>query len=353
MFKPVQVIDKVQESQTIWSFYLKPADGDRLAHYLPGQHIIVRLQIPGQAGPVQRSYTLSGVPGQKLYRITVKREGTPDQPGIASSFLHDHVDIGDTIWISEPLGGFALQKDSRRPVVLLSAGVGITPMLGMLEAIAEEPDPRQVWFVHGSRNAGEQPMLAWLRSLARTQAHIRVSIHHSQPSPSEIIGVDYDALGRIDLDFLKQNSSPANSDFYICGPASFVKTLADGLRSLGIADSRLFCTYFSGNDNNVLPNQQTAPIFIEEDLAGAVPTISLTQSGRSFSWADGYGNLLNLLEKHDIYPPSSCREGTCMSCSTRMISGTVIYDPEPFGDPFEGEILLCCARPETDITLDL
>lgn len=353
MFKPVQVIDKVQESQTIWSFYLKPADGTPVANYLPGQHIIVRLQIPGKAGPIQRSYTLSDAPGHDYYRITVKRQGTRDQPGLASSFLHDHIDIGDTIWISEPLGGFALKAQERRPVVLLSAGVGITPMLSMLEAIAAEPDPRQVSFVHGSRNAGEQPMSARLRSLARMHAHIRVSIHHSQASATEIPGEDYDTIGRIDLDFLQWHLTDLDADFYICGPASFVRTLVNGLKSRGISDSQLFCAYFSGNENAVPAFQQSTPIFVEEDLNILTRTVSLTQSGRSFAWADGYGNLLNLLEKHDIYPMSSCREGTCMSCSTRMISGTVTYDPEPFGDPFEGEILLCCARPETDIELDL
>lgn len=351
MFHPVQVIDKVQESRTIWSFYLKPTDGRPVAQYQPGQHIVLRLAVPGHTGPVQRSYTLSTAPGQDHYRITVKREGTTSHPGLASSFLHDHVQPGDTLWISEPGGGFTLPKESRRPVVLLSAGVGITPMLSMLETIAEEPDPRQVWFIHGSRNAGEQPMSAWLRLLARTHAHIRVSIHHSQASATEIPGNDYDAMGRIDLDFLQRHLTDLNADFYICGPASFVKTLSDGLKAWGMSDPQLFCTYFSGNENTDLAFGQSAPIFIEEDLDK--PKISLKQSGRSFAWADGYGNLLNLLEKHDIYPPSSCREGACMSCSTPMISGAISYDPEPFGEPFEGEILLCCARPETDIELDL
>jgi ferredoxin-NADP reductase len=353
MFNPVQIIDKVQESQTIWSFYLKPTDGRPLTQYQPGQHIVVRLDVPGQAGPILRSYTLSGASGKDYYRITVKREGTLSQPGLASSFLHDDVQPGDTILISEPQGRFVLLKDSRRPVVLLSAGVGITPMVSMLETIAQESGPRNVWFFHGSRNAEHQPMGECLRKLAREHSNIQLFIHHSQPSETEQIGLEYDGIGRIDLDFIKQVLPGYDVDFYLCGPRSFVEILSAGLKSWGVQDSQIAFSYFTAVESNNLSDQNSDLISIEPKQGFAIKKVTLTRSAKSFIWDETCGSLLDLLEKHDIFPPSSCREGTCMSCSTSMTSGTVSYEPEPFGEPFEGEILLCCARPETDIELDL
>jgi hypothetical protein len=350
MFTEVQVIRKVVESQTICSFYLQPLTGGSLSTYQPGQYIIVRLQIPGQATPVLRSYTLSAAPGQPYYRITVKRE---QREGLASTFLHDRVQPGDTVWISEPQGKFVLPADFRRPVVLLSAGVGITPMMSMLEAIAQETNPRQVWFFHGSRNSEVQPMSQEIRTLAREHSHIKVFIHHSQPTDREIIGEDYDTMGRIDLDFLKRHLPNKEADFYLCGPSSFVKILSDGLKSWCVMDSQLAYEYFSPVQSMAISDQETEGISVEVSTNTSTNRVSLIRSEQSFVWSETYGSILDLLESQGIFPPSSCRQGTCLSCSTSLLSGSVHYAPEPFAEPFDGDILLCCAQPQTDIELDL
>lgn len=351
MFRPVQVIDKVRESQTIYSFYLKPLDGATLAAYQPGQHILVRLSLPGHTNPVLRSYTLSAAPGQPYYRITIKREYGLTGPGIASSYLHDQVVSGDTLWISEPQGLFVLPSESRRPVVLVSAGVGITPMLSILEAIAQEPNPRPVWFFHGSRNAQVQPMRKSIRALAREHSNIQVFIHHSQPSEGEIIGDDYDTRGRIDLDFLKCQLPTAGADFYLCGPGSFVKILREGLKSWG--DAQLAYAYFELGQSMELSDQQISNNPARKVPNPVMPRVSLIRSTQSFLWNDVNGSILDLLEGQGIFPPSSCRQGTCLSCCTSLLSGAVRYSPEPLAEPFEGEILICCTQPQTDIELDL
>lgn len=352
MFNPVQVVDKVLESQNIYSYYLKPLDEKEIADFQPGQHINVRILLPGEIGFLIRAYTLSSAPGQAFYRITVKRENSYSKPGIVSSFLHEHVQPGDTLWISEPQGTFVLPKTSRRPVVLISAGVGITPMLSMVETIAQEDNPRQVWIFHGSKNKEVQPMNERLKTLASEHENIRVFIHHSQPSDSDKAGIDYDNIGRINLDFLKRSLPHLDADFYLCGPSSFIQTLSDGFRACGVPDSRIAYEYFGAVPTSVL-SKNIVELNSEKRKELSPIRISLANSNQTFLWSDSYGSVLELLEANDIFPPSSCRIGTCMSCSTGLLSGTVTYEPEPLAEPFEGDILLCCARPETDIQLDL
>ncbi len=348
MFRQLRVIDKVRESQTITSFYLQPDNDQPLASYLPGQYITLRLLLPGKIEPVLRSYTLSSAPHQPFYRITVKREGAVAQPGLVSGFLHDSVQVDDTLWVSAPQGDFFLPTASRRPIVLLSGGVGITPMLSMLAAIASEPNPRQVWFLHGSVNEDVQPMRRYLQNLADIHAHIEAHIHHSQPADWETLGKEYDVLGQLDVAFLQHYLPSHEADFYLCGPAGFMETLYNGLRSWGVADEAIFYEYF-GTGKSLRPAVLRQPT---DSIADAF-TIMLKQSGRSLPWNSSHKNLLSLLEANAISVPSSCRQGTCTTCSTGLVSGRISYEPEPLAEPFDGDILVCCARPESDLVLDL
>lgn len=348
MFNRFRIINKVQESQNIYSFYLKPSDEKEITHFQPGQHVNIRISLPGNNDTITRPYTLSSAPGQHQYRITVKRE-----EGIVSSFLHDHVKPGDTLWISEPMGKFVLPKNSRKPVVLISAGVGITPMISMVEAIADEPDPRQVWLFHGSKNKQVRPMAELLKTLSDKHDNIRVHMHHSRPADDEIAGIDYDAIGRIELNFLKNHLPDYDADYYLCGPATFIETLSDGLRSLGISDEQIFSEYFGRVAIDKIPdNTDENDNFVKEQKPAEI-RISLMQSEQSFAWNNSYGSILDLLEANGIFPPSSCRLGTCMSCCTGLLAGAVSYQPEPLAEPFEGDILLCCAKPQTNLELDI
>ncbi len=342
MFRPFRVVQKIQESQTITSFYLEPNDGGPLLRYQPGQHVTLRLTLPGRTGALLRSYTLSEAPGHPHYRITVKREGT----GLVSGFLHDMVKVGDVVFAAQPQGDFYLPLASRRPVVLLSAGVGITPMLSMVEAIAQEPAPREVWFLHGSRNERGQAMRQYLRNLALAHPKIQVHFHHSQPDAWETAGQEYDAVGRLDVAFLQRQLPSPDADFYLCGPPAFIETLYEGLRTWGIADERLFYEYF-GAGKSLRPPTGTAL------FSATAYTVGLARSGRRLAWTGAEASLLDLLEAHAVYPPSSCRQGTCLTCSTGLVSGEIGYEPEPLAEPFDGDILVCCAQPHSDLILDL
>ncbi|GAB3219938.1 2Fe-2S iron-sulfur cluster-binding protein [Spirosoma arcticum] len=348
MLRPFRVTKKVQESQTIRSFYLEPADGQAIDDYQPGQYITLRLTLPGRVEPVLRSYTLSAAPGQSFYRITIKREGSVTEPGLVSGFLHDQVEVGDILSVAAPKGNFILSAVSRRPVVLLSGGVGITPMLSMIETIAQEPNPRFVWFLHSSLNEQVQPMGQRLRKLALVHPHIRMHIHHSQPTPWETPGQEYDAIGQLDLAFLRSYLLDHDADFYLCGPAGFMEALYDGLRTWGVPDEHIFYEYF-GEGKSLSPSPRA-------DFSNSLATtfrVELARSGQVLRWQNSTDSLLDLLEANAIYLPNNCRQGTCMTCSTGLVSGQVRYKPEPLAEPFEGDILVCCARPESDLVLDL
>lgn len=288
-----------------------------------------------------RSYTLSNAPAGPQYRITVKREPL----GLVSGFLHDSVAIGDLLEVAAPQGTFYLPTESRKPVVLLSGGVGITPMLSMVEAIAQEAAPREVWFIHGSRREDLQPLRRYLRNLSQAHAHVRVHTHHSEPGADERPGDEYDAVGQVDLTFLRTHLPHRDFDFYLCGPASFMETLYDGLRDWGVADDAIHYEYFGAG--KTLQTQERI-----ETPAEIFWNIALTRSGRHLNWTGEHPSLLALMEAHQIDMPYSCRVGTCLSCSTECLSGQISYDPVPLAEPFDGDILLCCARPQSDLVLN-
>lgn len=353
MFRPFRVTQKVRESQTISSFYLEPSDGKAIADYQPGQYIILALTLPGQTAPVLRSYTLSAAPGHPYYRITVKREGSATQPGLVSGFLHGRVQVGDTLSVAAPQGDFFLPATSRRAVVLVSGGVGITPMLSMVEAITSEPNPREVWFLHSSINEDVQPMRRYLQNLSLVHPNVRVHIHHSRPAHWETPGQEYNAIGQLDLAFLQKYLPANDANFYLCGPAAFMESLYDGLWTWGVADEYIFYEYF-GAGKSLRPSTG-ANSFSSLPTPFRRPTaqIDLARSGRSLYWQDGDVSLLALLEANGVYLPNSCRQGTCMTCSTSLVSGQVRYEPIPMAEPFDGDILVCCAQPESDLVLDL
>lgn len=356
MFRPFRVIDKVVESRTITSFYLEPTDGEPLAPFRAGQFVYVEVSPAGQAKPLRRPYTLSSAPHQPYYRITVKRE-TPISPsGGMSAYLHDQVGVGDTLQISAPMGDFIWSAPETKPVVLLSGGVGITPMLSIVEAILAADSQQEIWFLHGSIDADVQPMHGYLRQLSARRANVRVHLHHSEPTADEVLGEHYDTLGRIDLAFLKRQLPHAHFTYYLCGPPAFMDDLRTGLQAWGVADEAIHVEYFSSG-----PLQEKTPNGgLREKANGEAGQasnqayrIELSRTGSRFNWDTTKSSLLEQLEAVGVYPPSSCRTGTCLSCSTDLLSGHIAYDPEPFAEPFEGQILLCCARPESDLVLDL
>ena len=337
-----EVVDVVPESGTIRSLVLRRADGKAPASYRPGQFLPIRLDIPGQDGPVTRTYTLSDAPGGEGYRLSIKREG------LVSRFLHDHARVGFRLQAMAPRGRFFLDAQSERPVVLLSAGVGITPMIAMAGHLLNEGERtrhfRRTYFIHAARNGEEQAFAETLRDWTRRYDSLTAHVRYSQPSPTDRLGVTHDSEGRIDIALLQSLLPLDDYDFYLCGPAGFMQGIYDGLIGIGVQAERIH--YEAFGPATVVKSAQApgAP------SAGAVPsvepvTVRFDVSDREAVWTPEQGTLLDLAEAAGLSPAHSCRSGICGSCATRMKSGSVDYTEEPAGPRDADEVLICSATP--------
>jgi len=238
----------VRESEAIASFHLEPADGGPVMDFAPGQYLTLRLDVPGH-GPLVRNYTVSSAPGRDSCRITVKREDAPPDaphvpPGLASGFLHDHVGPGARLQVRAPAGDFAYQERDSCPVVLLSRGIGLTPMLSILETLVEGGSARPVWYVHAALDGRHHAMKERVRALAAAHEAVRSVVFYELPAEDDVQGEDYDVAGRITLDWIKRSLPVDEADFYFCGSKDFMQMLALGLRALGVREDRIHFEFF-------------------------------------------------------------------------------------------------------------
>jgi ferredoxin-NADP reductase len=349
-FRPLRVSRKVQESSNVTSLVLEPADSKPLTAAPAGQFIVLRLRPrPGESA-LLRSYSLSGAPGEDRYRISVKRE----PQGAAGVYIDTRVQAGDILDVSAPRGSFTL-REGERPVVLVSAGIGATPVLAMLHALAAEQTRREIWWVHGARNSGEHPFAAEVRELLETLPGSRSQICYSAPKPTDRPTVNFDRVGRVDVPVLEEIGVSPDADFYICGPGAFMSGLVDGLAGWGVARDRLHTENF-GSGPSKTPGIAEVPRRPPHPPGGAVevgPLISFARSNLTVHWGSAFHSLLELAEACDVPVRWSCRTGVCHNCETGLISGSVIYRPDPVEPPAEGNLLICCSQPQDDIALDL
>lgn len=337
-----------QEAADIRSFLLERDDGGTLPSFEPGQFLPVRLAVPGHATPLLRSYTLSGHEGRRRYRISVKRHGA------ASSWLHDKVARGDVIEAMAPRGAFTFDASSPRPAVFLSAGIGITPMIAMLEHAlgSDGASPhRRLYFFHGARTESERPFGDVLRRAVARHPQLSVYLRNSAAGQTD--------HGRIDVGWLKQVLPFDDYDFYLCGPTSFMRDLYEGLRGLNVADERIRFEAFGPSSVRRIRTNRVARSAVEP-VAAAQALVTFSRSDCKVNWSSGQGSVLELAEANGIAAPSSCREGTCGTCATRVLAGRVTYAVEPSADPGPGCALLCIAKPgaseegeEASLVLDL
>ncbi|HYG88024.1 MAG TPA: pyridoxamine 5'-phosphate oxidase family protein [Azospirillum sp.] len=344
--RPFVVTRIEDESPTIRSFHLEPADGDGVANHRPGQFLPVALPVPGRGEPVRRSYTLSDAPNGRSYRITVKREG------VASSWLHDAARIGTTLHVQAPRGAFTLDPDSRRPIVLLSAGVGITPMIALLNDLMRAAGERvrhpgrRVWFIHGARHGGEHAFGRHVRDLARRRPALAVHVRYSVPRAQDVPGRDYDSAGRIDADLLRSLLPLDDYDVYLCGPPGFMQDLYDTLLTLGVRDERIHAEAFGPAR---LRRRSTAPTMAVRQSA----SVAFLRSGVTCAWDPAKGTLLDLAEAAGIAAPFDCRSGSCGTCAARLTEGAVTY-PTPVAAAAGGMALICSALPAAErVAIDL
>ena len=243
------MVDRVvPESEIITSFYLRPRDGGPIMGFKPGQYLTFQLDIPGH-GQVVRNYSVSCVPGQGYYRISVKREGAPDDapdapPGLASNYLHDQGGPGTVVRVSAPAGDFSLDEQIGRPLVLLSGGVGLTPILSMLDTLVAQDAQRDIWYVHAALSGRHHAMKQHLKEVVAAHPGVRSVVFYEFPTQEDVRGQDYDEPGRITMDWLKQTVPVAEADFYFCGPKGFMRMLAIGLRALDVPDERIHFEFF-------------------------------------------------------------------------------------------------------------
>ena len=358
-FHTFRVDRKVLESETICSFYLVSEDGASLHEFLPGQFLTFKLTIPGQSEPVIRTYSLSDSPNRDYYRVSIKREPAPPgladvPPGLSSNYFHDHVEVGTTLSVGPPRGKFHLERDSERPVVLLSGGVGMTPMISMMNELIQRDPKRPVWFIHGVRNGGDHAMGEYVRRMGRENDSANIHIRYSDPSPDDAEGRDYDSTGRVDIALLKQVLPFDNHEFYLCGPPPFMKSLYCGLLSLGIAESSIHYEFFgpaSVLTEEAGPCGQAPARSAQEELAGEME-VTFARSGLTVPWDNSFETILDLAEHHGLSPAYSCRSGICHTCICEIVEGEVDYTEEPLDPPDDRCVLICCSKPKSKLVIE-
>jgi ferredoxin-NADP reductase len=317
---------------------------------MPGQFVVLRLKPAPEAPALLRSYSLSGQPSEERWRISIKREPN----GAAGTYVEAGLRVGDFIDASAPRGSFTL-KQGDGPVVLLSAGIGSTPVLAMLQALAASGSRREIWWIHGARNRAEHAFAAEAQALLKLLPQGHSHICYSAPGPQDRPAVDFDAAGRLGVQDLKELGAPREADFYLCGPTLFMSSLTADLARWGVSAERLHSENF-GSGPALTPGVAAAPPrapHLPDRPAGAGPMVSFARSNLALRWDSAFQSLLELAEACDVPVRWACRTGVCHNCETGLIAGAVDYLPDPLEPPGDGNLLICCSRPRADIVLDL
>jgi ferredoxin-NADP reductase/MOSC domain-containing protein YiiM/ferredoxin len=349
-FRPLRVTSKTREGDNVTSLLLEPADGRSLSAGLPGQFVVLRLRPAPDAPPLLRSYSLSGEPSDARYRISVKR----NTGGVAGAHIADEVRPGDIIEMTAPRGSFTL-RPGNRPVAFLSVGIGVTPVLAMLHALAAAKSPRQVWWLHGVRNRGEHPFAEEVRATLKTLPHAHSHFRYSAPGPGDRPGVDFDAAGRLGAPVLAELGVPRDADFYLCGPTAFMADLRAGLARWEVPSNRIHTELF-GPGTSLTPGIAATPQKPPHPPAGPIgegPLVSFARCGLNVRWDPAFRSLLELAEACDVPVRWACRAGVCHNCETVLIAGAVIYQLDPVDLPATGNVLICCSQPKIDMVIDL
>jgi ferredoxin-NADP reductase/MOSC domain-containing protein YiiM/ferredoxin len=349
-FRRLAVTAIEPESDSVISIRLEDPDGATLPAARPGQYLTVRIQPEKDQRSLLRNYSLSGRPGARYYRFTVKRE----QEGVASGYLHTRLAVGDELDIGAPRGTFILDSTDA-PVLLISAGIGATPVLAMLQALAEEHSDREIWWLHGARSRRDQPFAAEARSLLESLPNVRGHVCYSRPGPDDVEGRDFDKASRLTASLVAELNPPRDAEAYLCGPAGFMDEISASLAALGLDASHIHTEPF-GPAAGLTPGIAPVPARPPHPPAGRPgdgPTIEFARSDLAVPWSSDYGSLLELAEACDVPVRWSCRTGVCHNCETTLIAGDLDYNPDPVEPPADGSALICCSQPRDDVVLDL
>lgn len=338
-YRRFEIAAKRKESANITSFYLRPADGGPIEPHVAGQFLPIRIQKDN--GAILRSYTISQGPNGQYYRLSIKRE----EHGLASRLLHDHFGNGDTIEVGSPSGDFVLD-DVTQPIVMLSGGVGITPMIAMLDAqvaaVQGGTPQREVYFIHATQNSATQAFTEELIALARRYDWLHLYIAYSAPLKGDTLGDTHDTEERLSMNVLAKVLPFGGYQFYLCGPEMFMRSLYSGLRGIGVDRSHIHYEFFGAGELDE-PEVGIPAVVLPERS-----NIAFTRSGVQAEWTPQTGTLLETAEAAGLKPTYSCRSGKCGACATRLVSGAVHYQRTPVITPAKGDVLTCCAVPMGD-----
>jgi ferredoxin-NADP reductase len=351
-FRKLQVIKIVQEAAQCRSVYFRPVDGQPIECFQAGQHLPLRLSIPGHSAPVLRCYSLSNAYGEGHYRISVKAVPAPrDQPGapagLVSNFVNTELCVGDIVEAKSPAGKFTLRKESTEPIVMLAGGIGITPMVSMIQEAINENNWRLMILVYGVNNRSEQAFREWLDEKNAEHENLVVVNCFSAPTPDDRQGEDYQVPGWVNVDLLKQLLPSQDCQYYLCGPPPFMDSLTDGLAEWGVSDSRIFSETFgpAARKKNRTDNDQSTSLATSSQ-------VRFVRSGIEANFV-GDQTLLEVAESAGVDIDSGCRAGNCETCLTRILNGQVRYPGGESPKVGANECLPCIAEPASDLELDL
>ena len=353
-WRKFRVAEKRLECEDVFSFVLKPHDGKAIPAFKAGQYLTFGLDIPGRDKQVVRCYSLSSAPSDRdFYRVTIKKEkAPPDKPGVphgvGSGFFADGVKDGDLLNVKAPGGHFYLEAEKQTPVVLISAGVGITPVLSMAREIAAIGSERETWFFFVCRSRADHMLKAEVEQLAARCDNIRLHVCYSKPGPADVQGKDFHTSGRLTADVLKAVLPSSNYDYYMCGNGSFMKSMYEGLIGWGVPEAKIHYEAFGPATIKKTSDTLTIP---KAEAGGKAVNVTFGKSGKVVRWDPALLNLLDFARANDVRIDSGCCAGSCGSCSVAVKQGEVEYLCK--ADPGEaGSCLACVCRPKGDLVLD-
>jgi ferredoxin-NADP reductase/MOSC domain-containing protein YiiM len=349
-FRRLAVSAITPESDSVISIRLEDPTGAPLPSARPGQWLTLRVQPDQEQRPLLRNYSLSGPPDAGYYRITVKRE----HEGVVSGYLHTRLAPGDDLDIGAPRGAFILDQTTE-PLLLISAGIGATPVLSMLQALAQGHSGREIWWLHSARNGRQHSFAAETQGLVASLPNARSLVYFSRPGANDLEGRDFDKAGRLSGSALAELTPPSDAGAYLCGPTAFMDEISASLAALGIDASRIHTEPF-GPAPGLTPGIAATPARAPHAPTGQPgngPTVEFARSSLAIPWSSAYGSLLELAEACDVPVRWSCRTGVCHTCETTLIAGNVEYSPDPVEPAADGSALICCSQPRDHLVLDL
>lgn len=351
-YRKFRVAKRVEEAEGIVSFYLAPHDQKKLAKFKPGQYLTFQLNIPGQDKPVIRCYSLSDRFHDDYYRVSIKKIPPPPKnpalpPGLSSSYFHEQLKAESIVDVKAPSGKFYLNEHSDAGVILIAGGVGLTPMISMINTLAHQKSKRDIWFFYGVRNGVELAMKTHLKSLDEQYDNVHMHLCFSNPDDNDKHGEDYQHKERVSVELFKKLLPSNNFEYYMCGPPPMMQSVTADLEAWGVPDKDIYYEAFGPASVKKKDTSAEKPVVSSQEIF-----VEFSKSGKKVAWSQDSGSILEFAENNGIEMSFGCRAGNCGTCQVAIRSGDVRYTSEHDVDVEKGSCLACISVPENNIVLD-